>query len=646
MKLERRSNLGVSVVVTGVLALFVGMAACGSSVDTNPLSTGPGGDPSGGGVVVSSTGASGSGNTGSGGTSSASTGSGMTPPPGVSTKVDLLLMIDNSRSMADKQAILGDAVPDLVQRLINPACVDGSGVPASPQPAGPLEACPAGTKRVSAPVTDLHIGVVSSSLGGHGSDACSTMETFSCNGGPNFSNNDAGHLLARVDSCGGATIPTYQQKGFLAWDPAQKLQPPGESSVGDLNGAPGLIPTFRNMVIGLGQVGCGYESQLESWYRFLVDPTPYQEITLQGGKAVPSGIDVLLLAQRADFLRPSSLLAIVMLTDENDCSIKESAQFYYAAQQQNPTDNKKKFHLPRARQECLTNPNDPCCRSCGQSVPAGCPVDNKCTASPTLSDAEDDVNLRCFDQKRRFGIDFLYPIDRYTTALSSPMVPNVAGELVPNPIFSDIHKDPQDTQVRDASLVVLAGIVGVPWQSIARDPADLTKGFRNSDEMLMKNASGFNGWEVVLGDPANYVPPKDKHMIESSAPRAGLPGPSSAPGADPIHGHEYTNANNDLQYACVFDLPTPRDCTVNTTSCDCSNPGNDNPLCDANVKTMQVRAKGYPGLRELSLLKSVGPQGVVASVCAAQLSAQTQPDYGYRPAMSAIAAALKPHLAQ
>ena len=42
-------------------------------------------------------------------------------------KIDLLFMIDNSISMADKQAILADAVPLLVTRLITPICVDGDG---------------------------------------------------------------------------------------------------------------------------------------------------------------------------------------------------------------------------------------------------------------------------------------------------------------------------------------------------------------------------------------------------------------------------------------------------------------------------------------------------------------------------------------
>jgi hypothetical protein len=44
-------------------------------------------------------------------------------------KVDLLFMIDNSISMADKQRILADAVPVLVQRLVDPICVDGEGNP-------------------------------------------------------------------------------------------------------------------------------------------------------------------------------------------------------------------------------------------------------------------------------------------------------------------------------------------------------------------------------------------------------------------------------------------------------------------------------------------------------------------------------------
>ncbi len=553
-------------------------------------------------------------------------------------KVDIVVSVDNSRSMADKQEVLALALADLVQSLTNPLCVDGQGHPAATQPATSVDPCPSGSTREFAPIFDIHVGIVSSSLGGHGSDACSvTNDTQSCPGSPNPSNNDEGHLLSRIDACGGASVPTYQGHGFLAWDPEQKLSPPGASNAAD------FISSFRTMVLGVGQVGCGYESQMESWYRFLADPAPSQQISLQNGLAVPTGTDTALLDQRTKFLRPDSLLAILMLSDEDDCSTKEFGQFYYANQQQNPQNGKMKFHLPRARQECATNPNDACCQSCGQAAP-GCPADPTCMQSPTLADAEDDINLRCFDQKRRFGIDFLYPTDRYTQALTSAMIPDRDGNMVANPIFSDL--DPSDgvTAVRDPGLVVIAGIVGVPWQDIARNPADPTLGFKSAEELALPVAGQNSAWDVILGNPANYVPPTDQHMVSSILPRPGLPGPTSPASADPINGHEWTIANNDLQYACVFDLLAPRDCSApGVNGCDC-NAGNDNPLCDATTKTLQVRAKAYPGQRELGVLKGVGTQGVVASICPVQLTDTTKADYAYRPAVAALIARVKGRL--
>src|SRR5690606_10083453 len=88
-------------------------------------------------------------------------------------KIDLLLVVDNSRSMADKQEILTLAVPDLVGQLINPKCVLEDGTEASTQPASPLEDCPdPASVREFDPIFDIHIGVITSSLGGHGADSC------------------------------------------------------------------------------------------------------------------------------------------------------------------------------------------------------------------------------------------------------------------------------------------------------------------------------------------------------------------------------------------------------------------------------------------------------------------------------------------
>ena len=50
----------------------------------------------------------------------------------------------------------------------------------APQPKGPLEPCPLGTKRALRPVLDIHVGVITSSLGNHGGDACPDMETTTC----------------------------------------------------------------------------------------------------------------------------------------------------------------------------------------------------------------------------------------------------------------------------------------------------------------------------------------------------------------------------------------------------------------------------------------------------------------------------------
>jgi hypothetical protein len=567
-------------------------------------------------------------------------------------KIDLVLGIDNSRSMADKQDILVKAIPDLVKGLVNPRCLDTTtGVPAAMQPMGPLEACPiAGTKREFEPVVDIHIGIISSSIGGHGADSCPDQENNTCAPNPNFTNNDKGHLVARPGECLGGLVPgTYQDKGFLAWDPKQKLVPPGEGNLDN------LTANLGEMVRGTGQIGCGFEAQLESWYRFLIDPEPYEKISVIGGKATPEGKDEVLLAQRRDFLRPDSLLAVIILTDENDCSIKEFGQFYFAGQLKNG--NGTPFHLPRARAECAANPNDPCCLSCGQN-PGTCPADPTCFDAnnnvKALTEMEDQSNLRCYDQKRRFGIDFLYPIDRYTTGLSSVTVPNRAGELVPNPIFSDLDPTDDNANVRDSGLVFLAGIVGVPWQDIARDPSDLTKGFKNSDELLAQNDNGLNTWDIILGDPTKLVPPADPHMIETVFPRMGVNPITGDPITPPlgtpnkINGTEWTvKLNDDLQYACIFPLETPRDCSDPlNVSCDCSKADNDNPLCqpdpvDPTKRTYQTHAKAYPGVRELQVLRSLGAQGITASVCPAQLTTDTSPDYGYRPAIGAIVDRLK-----
>ena len=595
---------------TCIAASSAGSYGCGDDVK-NQGGSGPGGGDGSGGIGADGTGGAGA----QGGT-----------PANPADKIDVLLMIDNSRSMADKQAILAMAVPDLVAGLTNPSCVDASGNFVA-QPPSPADACPAGSAREFQPISDMHVGMISSSLGGHGADSC--PGSVACAGGTNTTADDKGHLLARSDACIGGTVPTWQFKGFLAWDPGQQQSPPGEPDAG------ALTATLSDMILGVGQIGCGYESQLESWLRFLADPQPYESLVLVDAVATPQGIDSFLLQQRADFLRPDSTLLVVMLTDENDCSIIESGQYYFAAQLKAGS---SEFHLPRARAVCAVNPADPCCKSCGQSQ-ADCPDDPTCGTDgiEMLTQLEDPINLRCFEQKRRFGIDFLYPLQRYVNALREPMIDvaqrDLAGAAQPNPIYSDLTGS--GAPVRTPGNVFLAGIVGVPWQLIANDPSDLSSGYKPATQI---------DWATVLGDPETYTLPSDPHMIESIDPRAGLPASGNT---DPFHGHEYTIPDrDDLQYACTFPLPSPVDCTTPeaiTTGCDCTEAGNDNPLCGGTNNQVQLRAKAYPGLRHLAVLRALGPQAAAASICA-DTSDPSSAAWGYRPAMRSIIRTIAPSL--
>src|SRR5262249_38349754 len=130
---------------------------------------------------------------------------------GTIDKVDLVLVVDNSTSMADKQRLFALAIPELLQDLTNPPCVAlTTGQPIAQQPTGPLDACPAGSKRVIPPVTDMHVGLLSSSLGSFGADGCPDKSPVSCSVGTvdPTPNDDHGHLVTRADPCGKTGVPT------------------------------------------------------------------------------------------------------------------------------------------------------------------------------------------------------------------------------------------------------------------------------------------------------------------------------------------------------------------------------------------------------------------------------------------------------
>ena len=528
---------------------------------------------------------------------STSTGLPPVPPSNATTsdKIDLLLVVDNSASMSDKQEILAASIPKLLGGLANPACVDADGVPVPTQPASPVDACPDGTQRVFPPITSMHLGVIDSSLGGVGSNSCLATPGH---------NNDHAYLLNRGPH---GVVPTYLDQGFLAWDPTAQLAPPGESDFGS------FVQNAVDIVSGAGQDGCGYEMQLESAYRFLADPSPYDHI--QGGDelfslAKPVGLDTTLLAERSQFLRNDSLVAVVLLTDENDCSINVGAPD--VGSQGYSVLNSSPFF--RSTAVCATNPNDSCCYSCGLGPPTGCIADDACL-TPKYTDFEDSVNLRCWNQKKRYGFDALYPVQRYINAFSLPRIDPSQADLsvvdpatsVANPLF----------QKRDTSLFVMSNIVGVPWQLIAVDPSNASQGMYDAQELTDHGL-----WDLIAGDPDQHIEPTDPIMIESTEPR----GPTST---DPNGGDRTIGSpRDDLQFACIFDLQAPISNSQDCTDSKNSGPDYDNPICDAANPTTQIAAKAYPGLRELAVARGLGHQALVGSICA-PTSDRNASSFGY-----------------
>ncbi len=561
-------------------------------------------------------------------------------------KVDLLFAIDNSKSMDDKQAILAEAVPRLLDGLLKPDCVDSTGAAVGGNRADPSGneqnnyGCPSGSTAAFKPVTDLHIGVVSSSLGGMGSTSCPDSDA-------SHYYNDHGHLVSR-----GST----NNASFLAWYPSAANTDKGrhpEPPVPAIGDAAQLSEAFKSIVVGTGQTGCGLEAQLESVYRFLIQPDPWKEVKKNGNIADlgqgTDNIDTDLLKQRADFLRPDSLVAVIMLTDEDDSSSDPLALGGQGFAFMGPAP------MPKGTTACDKDPTSDACDSCAYPKNSG---DANCKNGGSYTASEDDLNARFFHMKKRYGVDPQYPLQRYIDGFTKSQVPDRSTEHVlsggrpgnyegkpkcTNPLFAAKLPVPGKDDycdlpvgARSSSLVYFAIIGGAP--------TDLVK--FNADD----STEAEKGWQSLLGkDPEKYdftgISP---YMVQSKEPRSGLAG--DAPLGDngdttkPV-GRDYQTYGHDLQYACTFPLPTPRDATEGS---DCLTTVGDKqltpPLCDGNGK--QVRAKAYPTIREFRVAKGLGKQGIIASLCPEQLDNPNAENYGYNPAVQKIVDRLKAALSQ
>jgi hypothetical protein len=634
-------------------------------------------------------------------------------------KIDMLFDIDNSASMGDKQSYLIQAIPDLISRLVNPNCVDPNNNNAliGPSTNG---TCATGQLEFP-PVHDMHLGIVTSSLGSRLSEPGTAGVCDPAQMAPMpFQNlsahtDDRGELISRSlnftannATATESTVAHAQTGNYLYWFPtSNKTAPVGpvapETTIGANGTANTLIGDFASMVGGAGIFGCGIESQLESWYRFLVQPDPYDTLQASSASVAPKdmwvNVDTTVLKERRDFLRPDSLVAIIVLTDENDSEIDVRSlggQGYFFM--------RTGFQPPRGTSQCLANPADPNCTTCSDPSKAS---DSNCQKGPykAPNDWGYDMNLRHVHMKAKYGLDPQYPIQRYVIGLTQAVVPDRHGEYedamgnstsnyigrndCTNPLFAagPLPDGSQLTQAalcnlpvgtRTPDLVFYAVIGGVPNQLLHFKPGDAL-GSQLSDA----------DWTRILGkDPLSFnYNGIDPHMIEDYQDRTAviaangypftidssgtnnLSPSSSAPNTpDPVNGREWVTDQEmtpnthvlrvDRQYACTFPLvnpatgqPAPRDCSTaapqNSNSCDCPStaggltPAQTPPLCNG---TNQIAAKAYPTIRELEVAHLMGNQGIVSSLCPIHVSDMmggNDPLFGYRPAVAVIIDRLK-----
>ena len=213
-------------------------------------------------------------------------------------KVDLLLMVDNSNSMRENQTNIMAQFQTMIATLTQPPCVNPANT--APHVCDPANAADAPQYP---PVADMHVGVVDSDLGTPGSSV------------PGCASSDVGDDAILNPIRNGLAIA-----GHEPWVGA----PPTFGRPSDCTD-PNQYPSFISFTsgttppaqfthdfqcnAGLFVMGCGLESQLDAVYRGLI----VHDATDHPGNTSPN----------AGFLREDALLAIVMLTDEEDGSVRD-----------------------------------------------------------------------------------------------------------------------------------------------------------------------------------------------------------------------------------------------------------------------------------------------------------------------------------
>ncbi|HEX5660744.1 MAG TPA: hypothetical protein VFX59_26305 [Polyangiales bacterium] len=230
--------------------------------------------------------------------------------------VDLLFVIDNSASMASEQEKLAAQLPQLVNVLVSGDRYYGRTPPDSITD----------KERFFTPVRSLQLGVVSSSMGGAQDDSLGkTPALLDCVG-----LGDDGVLLRSVDVAVDGVVNTANDRfpdyevGDTVLEPLAgcdelDAQPSYQNYAADGDTtAEELVQSFA-CVSRLGVRGCPFEQQLEAMWKAVApsdgrDPALHTFLDGTRGHGDPDGVN-------EGFVRPDAILAVIEISDEEDCSI-------------------------------------------------------------------------------------------------------------------------------------------------------------------------------------------------------------------------------------------------------------------------------------------------------------------------------------
>jgi len=182
-------------------------------------------------------------------------------PVSVNRDIDILFLIDDSPSMADKQRNIGDNFTKFIDVL---------------------NTIPGG-------LPNVHIGVTTSDLGTYADDDHASGPPVGSGQGACSNKGKGGNLQTYgVATTGGQFLSDILDDA----NPPNRIQ----NFTGD------LATNFSQIAKGAGVNGCGFEQHLEAIHQALANNT-----------------------NNSQFLRPDAFLAVIILADEDDCSMSHSS---------------------------------------------------------------------------------------------------------------------------------------------------------------------------------------------------------------------------------------------------------------------------------------------------------------------------------